>query len=85
MGSRRKHSNGVITSIRFIDINREGRKKRERERERQRERQRESRSFRDFTNKIVMMHTCEEKSAITTPRKREGGKAIDKFGKKRRN
>ena len=31
------------------------------------------------------MHTCEEKSAITTPRKREGGKAIDKFGKKRRN
>ena len=26
------------------------------------------------------MHTCEEKSAMTTPRKREGGKAIDKFG-----
>ena len=70
--SGRKHSNGVITSIRFIDHRKE-------EREREREKERESRSSRDSTNLIVMMDTSEVKSATTTPRMR-GGKAIDELG-----
>ena len=69
--SGRKHSNGVITSIRFIDHRKE-------EREREREKERESRSSRDSTNLIVMMDTSEVKSATTTPRNREGEKGIDK-------